>query len=86
MAHEDPSKYSYGEAITPNDATDLTDKEFRAIYVGTAGDIAVEHVSGGTPVVYEAVPAGTILPVKVGQVNATGTTSGAGRTGLVGLV
>jgi hypothetical protein len=82
MAHEDPSKYNYGEAITPNDSTDLTDKGFRAIYVGTGGDVAIEHVSGGTPVVYANVPSGTILPVKIGQVNATGTTA----SNIVGLV
>ena len=64
--------------ITPAD-TDLADFT-RAIYVGTAGDLAVimaeESVGGGTTVVtFKAVGAGSILPIRVAQIRSTGTTA-----------
>lgn len=62
-------------AITKHDTNELAQVP-RAIWVGGAGDIALDGV------VLKAVPAGTLLPVSPSKVNATGTTA----TDLVGLV
>lgn len=63
-------------AVTPSDVTLLN---FRALYVGVTGNIAIKHTSSGTAVTYVAVPAGTILPVETGTggglVMATNTTA-----------
>jgi hypothetical protein len=61
-------------AVTPGDTTASNfTKTARALYVGTAGDVAVVPKSGGTAVVFAAVPGGTILPVECVRVNADGT-------------
>jgi hypothetical protein len=44
------------------------------LYVGGTGDVKVDLVGGGT-VTFKAVPVGTILPVQVTKVYATGTTA-----------
>ena len=66
-------------AIAPSNGVDL---EFatRAIYVGSGGDLRVEMQGGGL-VTFVGVPGGTVLPVRVARVYATGTTA----TSLVGL-
>jgi len=46
----------------------------RALYVGAAGDVAVEMVDGGT-VTFAGVPAGTVLPVQVVKVTAAASGS-----------
>lgn len=63
-----------GAAIVPNDAADLA-AETRAIYVGSAGDVAVVLISGDV-LTFAGVPAGTLLPVRAIRVKATGTTAG----------
>ena len=60
-------------AITPSDGAALT-LYARALYVGGAGDVKVQ-TRKGTTVTFSAVPGGSILPVGVGQVFATGTTA-----------
>lgn len=75
-----PSRGSLGSAIeffaiTKHDTNELAQVP-RAIWVGGAGDIALDGV------VLKAVPAGTLLPVSPSKVNATGTTA----TDIVGLV
>jgi hypothetical protein len=67
-------------AITPSD-TVLFANDTRGIYVGGAGNITV-LMQGGGVVLFTAVPAGTILPIRADRVNATGTTA----TALVGLL
>lgn len=62
-------------AITKHDINELAQVP-RGIWVGTAGDVAVDGV------VLKNVPAGTLLPVSPSKVNATGTTA----SDLVGLV
>lgn len=42
------------------------------LYVGAAGNVSVTTVGGDT-VTFDAVPAGTILPVQILYVNSTGT-------------
>lgn len=71
------STYSSAKAITPSDTAPQT---YRAIYVGGAGNVSVV-TSGGDTATFTAPPVGSIIPVEVKQVLATGTTA----TLLVGL-
>lgn len=66
-------------AITPHDTTDENFVS-RAIYVGTGGDV-VAVMKSTAVVTFKNVLGGTILPVRVQRVNATGTTA----TDMVGL-
>jgi hypothetical protein len=60
-------------AVTPSDSTDLAFTS-RALYVGGVGNIVVT-MAGGGDVTFSAVPAGSILPVRVTRVKATSTTA-----------
>lgn len=66
-------------AITTSD-TATSEDPTRGIYVGSAGNIKVDMVSGGT-VTFANVPSGVILPIQVTRVYATGTTA----TQMIGL-
>ena len=66
-------------AVTGNDSTDLTNAT-RGLYVGGAGDVKVTTI-GGSTVTFAAVPGGSVLPVRVARVFATGTTA----TNMIGL-
>jgi hypothetical protein len=68
-------------AITPSDTTNFAEAA-RAIYVGSAGNVAVVPIEGGTAVTFVGAVAGSILPVRAIRVNSTGTTAGS----LVGLI
>lgn len=58
-------------AITPSD----TAENFAvALYVGGAGNVSVV-TEAGTTTLFSGVPAGTILPIRVVKVRATGTTA-----------
>lgn len=70
---------STGFAIVPADDTDLPETT-RALYVGGSGDLAVTMLSGAS-LVLTAVAGGSLLPLRVVRVWATGTTAGA----IVGL-
>lgn len=71
---------SDAESITPADA-DLASVALgfftRAIYVGVTGDLAVKMIGdiGDSIVVFKAVPAGAILPLRVSQIRSTDTTA-----------
>ena len=65
--------------IIPSDSVALP-KATRAIYVGTAGNLRLQFMSGEV-VTLTAVQAGAIYPVRALLVLATGTTA----TGLVAL-
>lgn len=70
----DPTASSGGfSAVTPSDATllDMT----RGLYVGGAGAVAVLGWDDSVAVTFAAVPAGTILPVRVKKVMSTNTTA-----------
>lgn len=67
-------------AVTPNDSTDISETT-RALYIGTAGSIAAVMASGAS-VTFGSVTSGTVLPVRVTRVLATGTTASA----ILGLV
>jgi hypothetical protein len=69
--------YQTAASITPSDTAS---QQYRAIYVGGAGNVSVKTLGGNT-VTFTAPPVGTILPVEVQQVLATGTTA----TLLIGL-
>ena len=69
----------HGAAVTPDDGRDLA-VTTRALYVGGAGDLAV-RMADGTLLTFGAVPAGTLVPVRVVRVLATGTSA----TRVVGL-
>lgn len=66
-------------AIAPSDAGQLP-LTTRAIYVGQGGNLRLRMASNDV-VTFFAVPAGSLLPLRVAQVLATGTTA----AGLVGL-
>ena len=69
-----------GFAITPSDSADLPELT-RALYVG-AGGAVVAVMQSGTEVSFANLGSGTLLPVRLRRVRATGTTAGA----LVGML
>jgi hypothetical protein len=76
--------YETAQAIAPADNTQIG--PYTGLYVGGAGNVTVcmrngDGTGGVTTVLFEAVPAGTVLPIAFQGVNATGTTA----THLVGL-
>jgi hypothetical protein len=58
--------------ITPSDTLELPFVT-RAVYVGGTGDLKVRLADDPTPQVIKAVAVGTVLPLRVRQVYATGT-------------
>lgn len=63
-----------GAAVTKSDSTDLG--VTRALWVGGAGDLAVQFVDTATTVTLVGIPAGTLLPLQVSKVmNATTATN-----------
>ena len=67
-------------AITPHDTNEITNPP-RAIYIGTGGNIKVDMTGAGTGITFVNVQTGSILPIRVSLVYATGTTA----TDLVGI-
>lgn len=61
------------EAVTPHDTNELTVVS-RALWVGSAGDLAVLMVDG-TTATFVGIPAGTLMPLRVRRVNSTDTTA-----------
>lgn len=60
--------------ITPSDSSDL-ENATRAVYVGQGGDLVVKLVGDEQEVMFANVPSGTLLPVRLKSVQATGTTA-----------
>lgn len=60
-------------AVTPSNSTELVG--VRALYVGSAGSVAVVACNDTAAVTLASVPAGTILPIFASKVMATGTTA-----------
>lgn len=69
-----------GFAITPNDTIDLSETT-RAIYVGSGGTMVV-NLASGAELTLSGLQPGSIIPIRVRRLKATGTTAGA----LVGLL
>jgi hypothetical protein len=61
-------------SVTPSDSVDLGFTA-RGLYVGSGGDVAVIPKNGSTAVTLRNVQSGTVLPVSVKRVLATGTTA-----------
>ena len=61
-------------AVTPSDSTALADVT-RYLYVGGAGTLTVILRDGSTSVAFGAVTAGSLIPIAVSQVKATGTSA-----------
>ena len=59
--------------ITPSDSVDLTSAS-RAVYIGGVGDLKVTTVQGDT-VTFKSLIPGSVLPVRVVRIFATGTTA-----------
>jgi hypothetical protein len=74
------SPASRGVEITPSDTTDLPALA-RGLWIGGAGAVRVILADDPSPVTFSGVAAGTLLPVIVRRVLATGTTA----TSIVGL-
>lgn len=68
-----------GAPITPDDHADFA-QVTRAIYVGQTGSVVVRLPEGGV-VTFANAQAGSLLPVRIRGVNATGTSA----AGLVAL-
>ncbi len=66
--------------VTPDDTLDLSEIT-RAVYIGAGGALSVRMLSGDT-VTFSGVLAGSMLPLRIDRVFATGTTA----SGIVGLV
>jgi hypothetical protein len=64
---------TFGASFTIS-KSDTADQQFKALYVGGAGDVVVVNFDGST-VTFKAVPVGTILPVAGRRVNSTNTTA-----------
>lgn len=60
------------EVTTSNSVT--YESPTRGVYVGVGGNVKVDMVSGGT-VTFVGVAAGTLLPIQVERIYATGTTA-----------
>lgn len=76
FSHSQPSlsgPASTGFSVTPSDTTDL-EEATRALYVGTGGDLLVVMLSGVT-LLLNGVADGSLLPLRVTRVRATGTTA-----------
>lgn len=69
--------YSDAGNVTPSDSAD---NFWSALFVGSAGTLTVV-TAGGTTVTLTITTIGTLIPLQVNQVKATGTTC----TDIVGL-
>ncbi len=61
------------DEVTPDDNNDLAPYA-SGLYIGGAGDVNITTPKG-TDVKYEALPAGTVLPIGAKRVKQTGTTA-----------
>jgi hypothetical protein len=67
--------------ITPSDTNELPFVT-RSVYVGAGGDITLRLAGDTSSQALKAVPVGTMLPLRVRQVYATGTTAALPLVGL----
>lgn len=65
--------YANTAAVTPSDTTDLSFTT-RALYIGGAGNVTLIDANNNTTT-FQAVPVGSVLPVRTNRVKATGTTA-----------
>tara|TARA_R110001599_G_scaffold347011_1_gene572880 strand:+ start:23044 stop:23310 length:267 start_codon:yes stop_codon:yes gene_type:complete len=68
------TKKGIAEAITTNDAADVSDIEFK-IYVGTGGDLKVDTTDGQT-ITLKNIASGTYIDwIEIRKIYRTGTTA-----------
>jgi hypothetical protein len=67
--------------VTPSDADALANVP-KGLYIGGGGDIACRLVDDAADVTFASIPAGTVLPIRVSHVRATGTSA----TNIVALI
>lgn len=72
MSQYTVGQYENAADVVKSDATVLS--QTPAIYVGGTGNVNVV-TAGGQTVLFTAVPAGTLLPVRVSKVLNTNTTA-----------
>ncbi|QDZ10718.1 spike base protein, RCAP_Rcc01079 family [Devosia ginsengisoli] len=70
----------HGFAIVPDDGADLAEIT-RALYVGVGGSLSIV-LQSGAELTLQGVAAGTVLPLRVRRLKASGTSASA----VVGLV
>ena len=69
------NQYMDASAVTPSDSAAVGAGGYCVgLWVGGAGNVAVVLASG-VSVTFTSVPAGTLLPIYVTKVKATGTTA-----------
>ena len=73
FAYDKTDPATSGAAVTPNDSVDLP-ATTRALWIGGAGDVKVT-LQAGVALTLSAVPAGSMLPLQVTRVWATGTSA-----------
>lgn len=74
MDRRDPTVASGSfSAITPDNSNDI--RVSRGLYIGGAGNIRVTGERDNGTVDFVGVLAGTVLPIRVRRVHATGTTA-----------
>jgi hypothetical protein len=61
--------------IVPGDSAQMPHAS-RAVYVGQGGDLRVQMLGGGI-VTFRDIPSGTLMPVRISRVFATGTDAAA---------
>jgi hypothetical protein len=61
--------------ITPSDTNELPFVT-RAIYIGSAGNLTARLAGDTASVAFNGLAPGTVLPLRVRQIFATGTTAG----------
>jgi hypothetical protein len=61
-------------AITTSNST-IYAQPTRGLYIGGVGDLTVDMADGGSSVLFVGVQGGTILPIQVTRIYATGTTA-----------
>lgn len=60
--------------VIPSDSDDVP-VVFRAIYIGTGGDLVCIAAKNGQTATYKNLPSGTLLPVRPSRILATGTSA-----------
>lgn len=61
-------------AVTTSNST-VYEQPTRALYIGAAGNLTVDMADGGSSVLFVGVQGGTLLPIQVTRIYATGTTA-----------
>jgi hypothetical protein len=69
-----------GTSVVPDDSADLAQVS-RMIYVGGGGNLAVKMQDGIGTLIFENIPDGAQIPIRVARILSTGTTA----TGIIAL-